>query len=580
MNSRRRRDDGFNQSSFLGWIKSPFRALRRLGSTDDRIQTDRSPLQRLLGIVFFPLILLGAFAAFMVQSWATHRSGAAFLKGIPAVLAVTGFLGGIWLAGFLRESRSVNATRNYLVFHIESQKLPAAEMFATKLVELKPEDDSVKYQLALLRENNGKDLEAEDLMSFIAPDDQPGYANAHVWRSGQEMKRLETSEGRAVDEGLIQRHLDLALEAEPANELALVGLADFYRFKASEAEEATETRQKFTNQAIEQLKKVVGNRDERTSFFKLAAMPQLLQLLVENGRAEEAYAGYIKISEELNPLAFRNPEVFEIWLALIRSAVAVKDYSAVQRILDDARQLTTSNEVRQRLALLASNVIMQQADEFADMTDRDDYRRRMNTICRSLNINIQNRRAYRELLRFAAAKSNPDFNEEWLRDSIVGSADQALVQSLIGMYLICKGDFREGKGFWRIANSKSTEPARMQYQLAMLMEVAIDEYSEDFPKMLDMLSLAIELFPDQPLFYKVRGIYMKNSDRYADASKDLEQAVESLSNDFVVRKHLVDCYQQLDKPDSARDHQLELDRILSTIESSRRKQIVKMLEEL
>jgi hypothetical protein len=423
MKSRRHRDDGFSESSFLGRMMRPFRVFRKRGSQDDSIQADRGPLQRILSVLFFPLTLLGACLAFMVQTWATHRSGTAFLKGIPAVLAAAGLLAGLWLAGFLRESRSVNATRNYVLMHMNLENAESAEMFATKLVGLKPADDSLKYQLALLREENEKELEAEDLMSFIAPDERAGYANAHVWRSGKAMKQLKAADDPAALERQIVKHLELALEADPANQRAIISLADFYRFKAMQAEEGSETKQEFTQKAIEQLSNVVNQRGESTSGFQLAALPQLLQLLVESGRQREANELFVRIYDQYSTYAPGNADVFEFWLALIKSAVAVKDYATAQEIMDMAQQLITSNQTRGQLILLASDVFLQQASDFDDMQNRKQYRARLNAICRSLQVNPRNRRGYDELLQFAAAKYEPGLQSKpGCVDSVVGSA--------------------------------------------------------------------------------------------------------------------------------------------------------------
>ena len=130
-----------------------------------------------VSLLTLPFRFAFGFAAFMVQSWAINRSGSAFVKGFPAVLAAVFFLAGLWAANFFKEKRSVGASQGYFHHYLKlnSDRPEYSRIFAEKLVELKPEDDMMKYQLGLARELCGENEEALDVMRYLAPDNDSGY---------------------------------------------------------------------------------------------------------------------------------------------------------------------------------------------------------------------------------------------------------------------------------------------------------------------------------------------------------------------------------------------------------------------
>ncbi len=398
----------------------------------------------------------------MVQSWATHRSGPAFLKGVLSVLVATMFLAGLWAANFLKESRSVASSMGYMQMHLEKGKYEDAEMFAEKLVELKPTDDSLKYQLGLLREQREEMDGALDVMRFIAPDDRVGYCNAHVWRARQELRNWSATTGLDQRDSEVTKQLEYALQSEPDNSLALLSLSDFYQAKAREAVEGTEEYKIFIDKAIEPLQKVVVGPDEELTLLQVRAIPSLIQLLIDSGRSEEAKKRLELERYRISPVARRNADLFEIWYSLIRCAIQLKDYQLAQDIMQEALQLVTSPDVRRKLILLQSEMVLDRAEDFTDMKDREQFRARFKMLCSAIEINPRNRAIYQKLLQFVAAQTNPDFNESWLRELLVGSNSGVCGlglcefanghQILLGMYEINQGNVSQGQKHWNIGH--------------------------------------------------------------------------------------------------------------------------------
>ena len=239
--SKRRRNDGFNSFSLVDFLTRPFRAVAhwfgRSSASDHSMRQNRTALGAVLSVLFWPLRLLFGFLTFMVQSWAVSRHGRAFLLGLPAVLAVAGLMSGLWAASFLRTSRSVAASQAYFqLYRAERPDEPEiAEMFAEKLVELEPDDDSYKYQLANAQLRSGKNTSVLDIMKYLAPEDQVRYPDAHVWLAQYYLNGLPDMTVEQRDQ-IVNQHLDLALSKDPDNMGAHVSLAGLYEMKANEHE--------------------------------------------------------------------------------------------------------------------------------------------------------------------------------------------------------------------------------------------------------------------------------------------------------------------------------------------------------
>ncbi len=113
-----------------------------------------------------------------------------------------------------------------------------------------------------------------------------------------------------------------------------------------------------------------------------------------------------------------------------------------------------------------------------------------------------------------------------------------------------------------------------------LIDTAANDYPDDFPEILDMVSLAIELFPDQSLLYQTRGIYFMKQQQYQDAAVDLEHALEKSPNMVSLHKYLIDCYEELNQPDRVTEHQNAMEGILSQLEFDQRRLVEASLERL
>ena len=91
---------------------------------------------------------------------------------------------------------------------------------------------------------------------------------------------------------------------------------------------------------------------------------------------------------------------------------------------------------------------------------------------------------------------------------------------LLGMREISKGNISEGEKHWRIAERQFEGT---QIIINNLIDVAVNERPKEFNHLLDMITLGIELFPNQPNFYQTRGVYLMKQGAFENAIDDLTE---------------------------------------------------------
>ena len=229
-------------------------------------------------------------------------------------------------------------------------------------------------------------------------------------------------------------------------------------------------------------------------------------------------------------------------------------------------------------------VLLQEANTYTDMADRDQYRKRINLLCEAASVNPNDNRLVKELfeLVFPEADSPPP-NIRWLRDSVIGAPQPGVIHTLLGLYQISQGNFSEGQGHWKIATSFKYSPILV----TRLLQHAANHASKDFPNLLDAITLAIEMFPDQPMLYAIRGNYFRKERIYENAITDLQNALklspEKLSVDrLAIRRWLVDCYQNQSPPDhdSADREQKIIEEELKKFDPKVRDRVQKIIDSL
>ena len=590
-------DEGFADPSIIQQVINPFLAAKDWFADalhgDDSIRTSEG--SAIVRFITLPIRLLWAFAVFMVQAWTTSRSGIAFLRGLPAIGGLAFALGGLWLFSTYMKQITLGPTFQYHTMHrTNSPDNPEyALMFSKKLVELRPDDLEVKFMMAEDIASTGDIDHATRLMEYLATatgseeGQESGIANAHVWLSRILQREQAISGADPEKTKAALGHLEKAIEQDSENVMAKITLANLYLAESRKAEPESPEYKANLEKARDSLLDLTSR--EFTRLEQVMAMPQLVDIFVKLGDEKAAGRALNNAVGRVATIARLNPEVFEVWLSLVQSAVALKKYDQANEFIREGYQSVQTDETRKKIVRLASLVHLQNADDFVSMNTERSYRMRLFALCRAIQANPRDAAIYQRLLDFVDVEFDADKPERevWLRDSILPRIDPmtgdkvecpipGIVHLLIGVRQLAKGDVVQGQKHWRIGQ-QHFETSEMV--IHRLISVA-SQREKGFPRIGEIVTLAIEFFPDQPMLYETRGAMLKEEGRYSDALSDFEIVLEKLPNLLTVHKHVADCYRQLSQPDKAAYHDQRVREILDQLNAEERELYQQMLEGL
>ena len=597
---RRRDDDGFESTSLIGMLLNPFRALGHAVSDlikgDDRIGADQSFVLRLVQLLTLPFRLFYGFLVFMVQAWASSRPGFAFIGALPMIIVSFLFFSALLASDFIyNEASKIGFNEGYLKYHSQySRDDPEfAHIFAEKLVELKPELNRYKFYLGESYERLGNSLKAIDAVSYVAPFDSSASPGAHTWMAEYYM-RHEDAKDRFTEverDALASKHLTFAVQQDPDNKKAHMNLVSIYMTNCRALDKKSPEYLENAKLAMSHLRNVASG--ELKTADQLRAIPMLAEFQIEMG---DGFAAKQQLELEiirLHPVARRQPEVFELWLTMVRCAILAEDYQQALALVKEGIQLTSNKESKRRMRQLASMIFLKKSDDFINMSNYEHYRLRLHALSEAIKLNPTDKVVYLKLLEFIgdrnAAQAAPqptddvskaiakvvgdrlDFSgadENWLSDAIAISPVPGVVHSLLGMQEVSKGNVSDGEKHWRIAEQQFSST---QIVVNNLIDVAAKDRANEFANMQDMITLGIELFPDQPIFYQTRGVYLKNHGRTEEAIKDLLYASEQMPNMIALHQHLADCYKILGNQEKVLEQEGLLKQKLSQLDEADRK---------
>lgn len=550
---------------------------------------EKGTAERLMGFITLPGRLLVGFIMFLISSWSTSRNGFAFLKSVPVLGVICSFAGLLLLADFLNmtsEGARLAHNRGHLAFH--SQQSPEhCEMFARNLIKLKPEPDYL-YELGLAYDRNGQATEAYDVMRSLAPDNMlevvsqrgqqgtleitPGHSNAHIWLS-QYYAKTRTLDISDVDrDKLVEQHLQQAVIADPENSLAQFNLAMLHLAEAEKQEKGSPDYERLARKTMEELESVY-QAPGPLSRLKLMAMPKMVELKIELEDNDLKLQDMLRSEiNKLEPKAIEYPDEVSLLLTMVRCAILMEDYPRALKMVRNGFQLAQKPSSKQRIMAMASMVYLEHASQYADLTNPIMFRGRIHTLAEAVVANPTERAIYIKLLDFVGTvPTEPGvINQEWLSDSVNGAKNPGIIHCLIGFKEMAAENFVAAEKHWRIAERQYPN-ARVI--INNLMDVAASERPNEFKDLHKMISLAIEMFPDQPVFYRTRGVFLATSGRHEEAVKDLEYAAEKLPGIIDVHKHLILCYEKTGESEKELEQKEILEVKLNALGEAQRKRL-------
>ena len=549
---------------------------------------DKSMGEKIMGFFTLPFRLLAGFFMFLISSWSTSRNGFAFLKSFPVLGVFATFGLALLAADFINtEGKRLGHNMGHLNFHA-GESPEHCEMFARNLMNLKSEPEFL-YQLGLSYDRNEQPTEAYDVMRSLAPDNMlelmamenagqsggkleitPGFSDAHIWLSEYYGRTRTLDITDQLRDTLVARHLEYAVRIEPENRRARYHLGLMFLKDAQKHDKGTPEYLRLTQKTVDEFEQVVEGDLSR---FQLAAMPKLIELQME--LAEDDVDSQNRLSRYINslqPISERYPEEVAILATMVRCAILMEDFPRALGIVKGGLQRAQEPTSKQRIARMASMVFMEHAKNYSDLTNPIHYRGRIHTLSEAVVSNPGDRNVYISLLDFVGTiPSEPGIiNDQWLSDAINGAKHPGVIHCLIGFKKVAAGDFLAGEKHWRIAEQQYVNSRAI---INNLMDVASVDRPDEFKNLLDIITLGIELFPDQPVFHRTRGVYLANLGRHEDAIADLVEAADKIPNVVDVHQHLILCYQKTGESDKEMKQRQVLEMKLGMLEEAQRERM-------
>jgi tetratricopeptide (TPR) repeat protein len=545
-----------------------------------RSSSDRGPV----GLLTAPFRFLGGLAVFLVQAWASSRSGLKFVVGLPALGAIGLFLAGIWMANFYQNRLFGSAMAGFsqsaqLVAETPKKSnllLQQRVNFARRMVELRPESEEEKYQLGSAVGLAGDIPTALDIMTMLAPDGQPGMSNAHLWRAGyyQNEDWFQASDDQRDE--IVLKQLDLAIQQQEDNEKAHKNMSVIHLRKANTYEKGSPENREHLEKAMNHLTSMLSGGIQ--SVEHLLATMQVVEITRQLYGVDAARKTFDRIyTNHLEPVSKKRPNVFQIWLVLVKCAVALEDFPLAKKFVRDGFVTSNSNEVRKQIADLSSLVLMQEADISDDMTNPDMYQRRLYALTRAVNVNPKNDEIYKRLVKFIDSGTGDHFNMRWFEEAKVAAPDPGVLTTMLGLRAMMDGDVEKAKTHWRVSQQLYT---LSELVLNHLIIVGTKTNQKDFSDPIVLLTKSLDAFPDNPFLLQSRGYFLIKEGDTQQAMRDLETAIEKLPNLVECRRFLILLYEKVGDATQAAFHQQKLDDTLSKMPDKKRETLLERLDRI
>ncbi len=547
--------------------------INRMGSGDKIRDQQTSPLVHAL---LFPVRIVAAWIAFLINSWTVTRESKPFLLAIPALATATGVGGVLWLDYYLYPDRVARAQRYYETFLITPDRGPAfAKIFAMKQVNLEPESDSAKYNLASMWESLEEPFKAEDLMTCLVKKD---YIPAHNWFARRYM--LDRNLDREGRDKLILKHLESAIALNPEDNQTKLTLADHLLTQASEyPKEAPEYRQ-LLEESCGHMTTVL----EKNPIDMIRHLPKLILVLVELDQQERAEAVYEQARKLLLQIARQMPgdeRIPELWRVLTMSAIQLKNYKIAAELIDEGRRTTSGPRMKSVLDAAASTLVIKQASDFENLEDPEQFKSALDVLCLGVLNSPADPAISSQLIELILPERKDGKDLAGLLTNIQATKAPAVAHLLLGIHKVSRGDVLGGQTHWKIAQ---TQYNGAQIVLFSMIRSLVNEYASQFPNLDDIIALAIEQYPDQGLFYFLRGMKHMNAEQFSEAIPSLVQASKMVKepNNFEVHAMLAWCYHALKDQENEDDQRIIMQKLLGRANPSTRpwlEQIIARLDE-
>ncbi|MFO0944510.1 MAG: tetratricopeptide repeat protein [Planctomycetota bacterium] len=559
-----KRVGGFFQSLWLGiwyYASSPFRWYRNV--TEQRRRRAASAgkggfFRKLRYWVFLPFFLVGSLFSKMFRGigwWYRSTSAKYLVQALPAIIVGIGALAVTAVAYLRPQDKLIARYEKSGISSMQAKNFKVARVCYERLLELQGDRPELVYRLALAEEGLDEKVDADkrtnrayQLMSDLAPDDKPGYIDAHLWKGDYllESERIspETIRLAAVH---FKRVLQKKRNDTPEFFKAANGMYNVYMR---------------TNQ-IGAAMQFVGaaaaiNPELRIIAVKAGAnagkAPELVRREAELTRdyykrkLEEPTGKDTKEEEEENK---------KIRIALAETYRILDDFNAAEQTLIDGLQMSNGDkDYHNALANLYAAHLVKLTEQ-----RKIGYDNQMKLMQAVLDHDPGNLFMLQRLYAMSAGEGEGAEKARDLMRRVMASGNATAMPTLhliMGNYEFSRGRFDKAKIHLEQAYKLNPNMLEIANNYAWVLATTTPSEQERALKIIDMV---IEKAPLAAQYRDTRGQILLQMGRYQDALADLEFALKEMSESRSLHRALQKCYDNLDMKEMAAVHKDFADKL-------------------
>ncbi|MBS0201589.1 MAG: hypothetical protein JSS49_01730 [Planctomycetes bacterium] len=464
---------------------------------------------------------------YLLRSWWKRRKLQQLLAGLPALVLIVAvsYLGiaiadqddKLILAKYQRAAKS----------SLDGKDFNAAKLYLERLLEKRPGDREVLFDLARAAEHTRDYPRLASAMRLLAPEDRPVHGPSHLW---QATRLLSHNPVTPQQVRLAESHLLHALTLRESVPVAHDLLGQMY-FQLG-----------LWSQAIPHLS---ASPDPSRRLL-------LAKAYVLDGQRDKGRSAGEQARDFFKRESIEHPQDAQLRINCAEACLLLEQYPEAVRVLQDA--LTMNDQIPIRRALARSYVM------WADSLPEGISNRRMQQfemLAKGVQAYPDELSLYDRLLKLLEhGQDTGETVRQFLLKNIVEGRAVGLSHLILGSYAFGTGRADEAKLHMEQAFAALPNADLVANNLAWLMIHTDPPHPEQALALIDPV---VERNPTMPRYLDTRGHILVKLNRYRDAVRDLELAVPSLRKNVSTHKALASAYQQLGLLDLAQLHQRAAD---------------------
>lgn len=471
------------------------------------------------------------WAARFVWNWFISRPYESVGPAIPAVLlsALLGIM--VFELRYRRQGEKLQSYQLLFDSSLKGKDFPTASVALATLIDLSPEDLSLRYQRALLESQQGHKEEAVAQMLRLAVGKK--YGAAAVWLVTNQLDLKNMGEWTEEQHKKFRAWTEIALQdTSDKRRLPAKTLMATYLYGIGAYAESIPYFEEIVPQSPEMAYAVATICRERGDERRTLAF----------ANQSEAYFSKL-LSSAPNNVDYR--------LGLAKALVLQNKEDRAVTILLDGYNLTKLEVFKTS----AAECMVTHGERLGKSSNSPQTLLDRLKLCRQALELAPNSGFVMDCVVNLMFQIRNNENQEVmaLRTALVQGLDEDSVHFIRGTVALLNSNFDEAKLHLEIASKKNPNLPGILNNLAVAMS---ESKTADFESALKLSNAALERMPAHPYLLETRGQILVKMERYAEAIPDLEAALKAPELALKVHEALAEAYEALGQKETAADHRL------------------------